>query len=237
VNEIIESAKTAIQAKSIVEYAVLGIFLAVLYIMWLSIRRQVSKLTDAANGITKSSRSVNEAAHHVSQIEPKIIDAAAKISSATENSEDMLRQIGRATNQMQAAKSALAELLEELNKTPSITELANRSAVLQTQSAEELSRDYWDEVRSMWQEAKEFLEQHVEQISDGRTLRRYAGISRHTHYDLIKALQADDKVSKISAQAATDMNKIYLQFRPRTRAVDVATRNDFKNKLQTLKTT
>jgi hypothetical protein len=222
------------QAKSLIEWIVLAVAAAFLWLLASKVNDQIKRLKAVSSEINASAKTAEGAAG-------KTENAKNLIEEARLATEETLRQLGMATNQIRAASDELRDLIEETNENPRLTAIINlmgsSKAVANDQLPEPATvqnEDHWEEFSTEWRKAKDFIESRLELIQDGRVLRKYANISRHTHKELIDTLVQDRVLAPNAGSIAKQMNDTYLSYRTRKKPVSKRTLEEFKSELKSL---
>jgi hypothetical protein len=134
--------------------------------------------------------------------------------------------IDQATNLMQTARGALDNAVSQLNDKPAFQALI--AASFKGDSDE---KDFWPEVGDRWSRATDLLESRVQSITDGRRLRKYSIVPRHTYFRVIQLLRQDGPefggFTADEAEAAHTMHSHFLTHRTRKMPVGRIEREEF----------
>jgi hypothetical protein len=77
----------------------------------------------------------------------------------------------------------------------------------------------WEAIREGWYETRDAIEAVIETLpADLR--RKYSGAKRYTYAEIIDSLNKDDVLDNKATEAAKNINKIFLQVRPRNAVID-----------------
>ena len=146
-------------------------------------------------------------------------------------------KIVEALREFQRSKSELAGLLDAIDRLESMTPRLNMLAtdiqedILELKAAPDpetpktvvaegkkpptpVAESKWPEIISTWRDTRNRLEAIIEEL-DGRTKRRYYNRYGHNYSDIINMLLADGKLSQPAAEAAIEMNKFLLSWKPK----------------------
>jgi hypothetical protein len=77
----------------------------------------------------------------------------------------------------------------------------------------------WEKIKQCWAEVRNYIEQIVGGIKDGRVARRYDGIARYSYADVIRSLADDEFITPAQAETMTQMNNRFLSMRKRSKHV------------------
>ncbi len=162
-----------------------------------------------------------EALRHFDQLRTPIWDLRTAVQSLSDA--DWKGQLADLMQSIEAAQKQLAEMQRHAaDERPAPT--ANRQA-----QETSLTEDKWEDIRRIWTEAREALEKIIDNISDGRTRRRYNGITRYSYAEIAKTLRHDGLISEEAAEAVQRMNETFLIYRRRSRPVTQEILQQFKN--------
>jgi len=152
-----------------------------------------------------------EALRHFNDLRTPIWDLRTSVQALL--AADLKGQLADLASSVEAAQKQLAELQRH-----SADERALPAVADQSQSPL-VSQDKWEEMRTIWTEVREKLEQLIDDIPDGRVRRKYDGISRYSYADISKTLLKDGFIDNSTSKAIERMNETFLSSRRRARPI------------------
>lgn len=159
----------------------------------------------------------------------KVWQALREFHKARDNLSELIGAIDRLEDVVPKLRTATSDIQEEVSdlkrtKTPAP---GNRelAAPESRQAAAEEGR--WQEVRTSWRDIRDALERIIDNL-DGRVRRPYNVKSRNNYTEVISMLTQDEQISQRQGNAAQQMNKRFLQLRPRNTNVTEEDVTNFK---------
>ena len=123
----------------------------------------------------------------------------------------------------------LAELAPILRLSPSKTaDVGVEVSPVSTLPTATDDQDRWEQIRSIWANARDRLEAAIKAIPDGRVRRKYESIARYSYAPIIEQLVADGAIGQETADAARSMNDSFLSLRTKKQSVSADTLTCFK---------
>jgi hypothetical protein len=132
---------------------------------------------------------------------------------------DLKEQLAELREGTESVRKQLAELQRR-----DADERALPAVAVETQGFSP-SADKWEDIRTIWTEVRDRLEQVIYTIPDHRLRRKYAGLTRYSYADINNALRNDGLITNKASEAVEGMNDIFLACRHRSRPV---TRGDLE---------
>jgi hypothetical protein len=134
----------------------------------------------------------------------KMRDASSEATKATDEMKSVLAEIRE--NDLVGALEAVQKQLADLQRSS-----ADDSAEPAVQ--DQAAKSNWEEIRAIWLNAREQLDDVIENITNRTNKRKYARLNHRDYTDIINKLREDDLISDTAARAAGYMNNTYLSFR------------------------
>jgi hypothetical protein len=191
--------------------ALIGVVLAVF------IRGQIKKLRSLIAEVKAVAEKVGVSATAAEQSAKAAGESSLKVEQSTKELSETVLSLDQATNLLQAARGGLENSVRQLDQHTSVQALAGmRSQMSATATGYE---DYKFEVRDLWARAKDLLEAQIQNITDGRRLKKYGRINRGTYQEVIDNLRRDGEqnggLSEDRAEAARIMASQIIVFEGR----------------------
>lgn len=124
-----------------------------------------------------------------------------------------------------ALRAVVVGMEQTLKKQISALGAAAEAAPAETPQAQV---DRWEKIRGLWQELRDRMEHAIDtRIDDGRKLRKYSRLTRHTYAPIIQLLRRDIPLSGDAARALDSMNEKFLSLR-RSRSPSAAEVQEFE---------
>jgi hypothetical protein len=71
----------------------------------------------------------------------------------------------------------------------------------------------WQSIQDAWREAKDFLDEKVDEFTDLRTVRRYSRYTRYNYKEIMDALEIDSRITPKQRLAASNIASAFFQNR------------------------
>jgi len=124
---------------------------------------------------------------------------------------DTLGDLDAINLQLEKANRQIADLQKLSEERP--PEVILDGEVPQENVNDELAN--WDAVSKLWFDVKDYVEDKIERITDGRKRRKYNPIPRYTYSEITALLQSDEVITPDEAAAIDDMDRAFRSLRNR----------------------
>jgi hypothetical protein len=173
---------------------------------------------------------------------PRIVDLVKAINEGrapiwdlrtfSNNLPGMLKQMQAANAEMQAALDQIkdSDFKQRLDNVLALLKENQRESADDSVVVEEgdlSSERNWNEIRNIWNDARDKLETIVDGINDGRTARKYEKLSRRDYAKLIDQLFVDALINHAIVDDAGFMNSKYRSFMNRRIKITDNDKRDF----------
>lgn len=171
-------------------------------------------------------------------------DTASEFQNVQTGVKESVNELGKAQNTLQTAvgdlgstATAIEGMLGRIQERVEAGIYSHETTPGASDHSDRSSEDYWEDISSLWAEAKDFLELKVAEYADGdgRKIGRYSRIARHTYFSIADNLLRDKMISGSGRDAVYWMNKKFNEYRPQKWTVPKSDWEEFQRRLRVLK--
>jgi hypothetical protein len=120
---------------------------------------------------------------------------------------------------LQSTLKQLTELQRIVADERPAEEVASSNDYGRSNSDKDDSEKNWERIKQYWADIRNYIEEIVGEIQDGRVARRYDGIPRYSYADVISSLADDNFISSEKAAIMLEMNNRFLSLRRRSKQI------------------
>jgi hypothetical protein len=131
-----------------------------------------------------------------------------------------LKQVGNEANEkLQSTLKQLTELQRIAADERPVEEITTNRTSVRSNTEKDDSEKHWEKIKQYWVDVRNFIEQKVEEIKDGRVARRYDGMPRYSYENVIRSLADDHFITRDAAETMLEMNSRFLSLRRRSKQI------------------